>query len=53
MNDYTIKDTEREFYQYLLEEVEEFEAAIEYYNDTSLLKQDTCDVIRIIKNNNK
>jgi len=50
--EYTIKDKEREFYQYLLEEVERFGSAIEYDN-TALLKQDTCDVIRLIKNNVK
>lgn len=47
MEDYTIKDKEREFYRYLYKEVEQFKEAIKD-DDTSRLLQDTCDVIRII-----
>ena len=48
--DYTIKDKEREFYQYLMLDLEQFETSIED-DDKSLLKQDTCDIMRLIKKN--
>ena len=46
--EYTIKDKEREFYECLLKEVDQFEEAIKY-DDHTKLKQDTCDIIRLIK----
>jgi hypothetical protein len=48
--EYTIKEKEREFYRYLYKEVEQFKEAIKE-DDTRELKQDTCDVMRLIVKN--
>ena len=45
--DYTIKDKEKEFLNFLYFGLCEFEEAIRY-NDTTELKQDTCDIMRLI-----
>ena len=47
MDEYTIKHKEREFFKYLKQELDEFKEAIKE-NDTTKLKQSTCDVMLLI-----
>ena len=48
MNEYTIKHKEREFFKYLKQELDEFKEAIKE-DDTTILKQSTCDVMLLIE----
>ena len=47
MKEYTIKHKEREFFEYLKQELDEFKEAIKN-DDTTKLKQSTCDVMLLI-----
>lgn len=48
MENYTIKDKEQEFFEYLKLELEQFKKAIEY-DDGTKLHQYTCDVMQLIE----
>ena len=48
MTKYTIKDKEQEFFKYLKRELDQFKEAIQY-DDTTKLKQTTCDVMQLIE----
>jgi len=47
MREYTIKDKEREFFEYLKQELDEFKEAIKD-DDFTKLKQSTCDTMLLI-----
>ena len=47
MDEYTIKHKEREFFKYLKQELDEFKESIKN-DDTTKLKQSTCDVMLLI-----
>ena len=48
MNEYTIKHKERDFFKYLKQELDEFKESIKE-DDTTILKQSTCDVMLLIE----